>query len=447
MAAHPTPAGPGRKRPPRPRARAWGWWFLLGLMVILSFGAGSLACLGVRQSGLLPEAVPTPKVVPRVAARPGRVNILLLGCDIGYQGRQRDDTAPVRSDTLVLASLDPAHQLIHVLSIPRDTRVTLPGRGEDKINAALAYGGPELARQTVAAFLGVPVDHFLRLKLDGMRAIVDALGGVEVDLDRPMRYRDQAAGLNISLPKGHLLLDGAKAQQYLRFRHDANGDIGRVQRQQIFLKALEAKLRQPATLLRLPQILDIVQKNVETDLFPTDLVRLASWAKSLPPGSVEMDMLPGRFSDARTFPSFWIPDATATHEVVQRMFVDAEAPSPASVSSIPVAQRQAARLTILNGTMHQGLGNEAARLLRQDGWTVWVVGNAAKRDLSATAVAPRHLAHPHVAALCQTLGVPGREAAQIDADPATDYTILLGEDFVDALRRARLNAGTLPVGR
>lgn len=416
---------------------------LLGGMLV-SFGAGAFTCLAMRQADLLPEKAP---VVQSLSELPGslaaatltRTNVLLLGSDVGYTGRRRDAEAPVRSDTLILVSLDPATGQINLLSIPRDTRVEIPGRpGFDKINAAFAYGGAELARQTVSHFLDVPIDRYVRLKIDGLMQIVDVLGGIEIDVEKNMRYRDRAGGLKISLKKGRQLLDGQQAQEYVRFRHDENGDIGRVQRQQAFIKAVTARLLEPATLLKLPAIVEVIQQNAETDLSTHEILRIAAWAKGLQPEAVHAEMVPGTFSGNKFQISYWLPDLEATRHLARRMLTD----SPAA--TLPLTDTPAvtvdpkikaeARITILNGTARTGLASEAARILRQEGWTVWVVGNAPRRDLVATEFTVTRGDGTLVGPLAETLGVSGTMGAATP-DPSTDYTITLGEDFAGALRQ------------
>lgn len=416
--------------------------------MLVSFGIGAATCLGLRQAGLLPTDVPQAESIAELpgtiaAATLARTNVLVLGSDVGYTGKRKDAEAPVRSDTIIVASLDPQSGHVNLLSVPRDTRVEIPGRaGFDKINAAFAYGGTELARQTVSQFLGVPIDHYVRLKLDGLMQIVDVLGGVEIDVEKNMRYRDRAAGLKIALKKGPQTLTGEQAQEYVRFRHDENGDIGRVQRQQAFIKALVAKLLQPATLVKLPAILEVVQQSVETDFSADELLRIATWAKGLSPEALHSEMVPGAFSGNKFPVSYWLPDLEATRAMAHRLLTDGTAVAGVPQSKGPVVSvdpkvKAASRITILNGTARTGLASEAARILRQEGWTVWVVGNSNRRDVASTEITVTRgdgaLARP----LAQTLGVTG-SSGTMAGDPSTDYTIIVGEDFAEALRQDRL---------
>ncbi|MZP87928.1 LytR family transcriptional regulator, partial [Escherichia coli] len=131
--------------------------------------------------------------------------------------------------------------------------VLLPGHGWHKVNAASPLGGPELMKEAVARITGVRPDRYVVVSLEALRRGVDALGGVRVCVEKPMRYQDQAAGLVIDLEPGCQVLSGAQAEGYLRFRKDALGDIGRIQRQQAFFHALKDQLFSLPGLLRLPR--------------------------------------------------------------------------------------------------------------------------------------------------------------------------------------------------
>lgn len=415
-----------------------------------AFGAGAITGLQVRQAGLLPgEQTPVDALAQLPAVVRGeafaRTNLLIIGSDAGYTGRRRDPAAPVRSDTLIVASLDPANHRIQLLSIPRDTRVEIPGRqGFDKINAAFAYGGAELTMDTVARFLEVPIDHYVRLKLEALPAMVDLLGGIEIDVEKNMRYRDRAADLKIALKKGRQVLDGAQAEQYVRFRHDENGDIGRVQRQQVFLQAMLDKLLTPESLIKVPELVQVAYQSVETDLSFDQILRYAMWAKGLQSHDLHMAMVPGAFSGNRFAASFWMPDERATRALARRTLTDTAPGTESPAQLISPEVKADTRISVLNGTRRTGLANEAAHLLRQDGWTVWVVGTSKRKGLSESEIAPQRGDESLINPIAQTLGVPGKVVSGSLGDVTTDFTVIVGEDFAEALREARSRAATRP---
>jgi len=143
------------------------------------------------------------------------------------------------SDVMLLLRFNPETKKMVVLAVPRDTRIEIPGHGMKKINAANVYGGPALTAQTVSKLLnGVGIDRYVRINILGMGKLIDALGGVTVYVPKDMKYRDDSQHLYINLKAGKRHLNGDQALQLLRFRHDALGDIGRIQRQQMVLRAL-----------------------------------------------------------------------------------------------------------------------------------------------------------------------------------------------------------------
>ncbi len=435
--------GPKKPAPPPARKQGrWGWFFVAGCLVSALVGSGT--AFGLKQAGFLPDAPSDLKLsdIPQVFSRIERTNILILGADVEYS--RRGKVLPTRSDTLLVASLDPVQKRVNVLSVPRDTRVHIPGRhGYDKINAALAYGGPLLTAQTVSDFLQVPIHHWVMVKLDGVENLVDALGGVEIDVERNMQYYDRSAGLRISLKKGPQILDGAKAHQYIRFRHDAYGDIGRVQRQQRFMQALTTKLLDPMTITRLPQLLEVAQANVETSMSTPQLFQYANWAKGLTLDAVHMVMVPGEFSGERYTASYWLPDVNEARRIARTMLTDetvqAGGPVLTGVATVSAEVKRETRITVLNGTGRTGIANEAAQLLRSDGWTVWTVSTHRSSDVATTQIISQKGDDAVGGAIAYTLGVQAEAVSASVGDIQTDFTVVLGQDFLEALRSPRVS--------
>lgn len=249
-----------------------------------------------------------------------RINILLLGID--EPDPDTPGTSVRRSDTMIVASVNPKDGTASLLSIPRDTRVAIPGRqGLDKITHAYAYGGAALAVKTVEQLLGIPISYYTAIDWQGFIHIVDILGGVDLYVEHNMRYQDPYANLTIELTKGYQHLDGEKAGQYVRFRHDELGDIGRVQRQQRFLQALSAEVLQVETVLKVPSLVSTVNQYVTTDMNMFTMLKLANTLKDMRHGSFKTEMLPGTFAEIDGL-SYWVPDQKETRRLVRRMFTD-----------------------------------------------------------------------------------------------------------------------------
>lgn len=235
-----------------------------------------------------------------------RLNFLLLGTDA------REGEKVARTDTMILVSVDKDTNRISMLSIPRDTRVNIPGRGMDKINAAYVYGGPKLASKTVSNLLGVPIDYYVLARFEGFKDIVDALGGVDFEVQQNMYY--PAEGIN--LKKGQQRLDGDKALQFVRYRSYPNGDIDRTEQQQRFLKALAEETLQPSNVIKLPKLAYSVNKNVDTNMGLSNMIKLAKAAKGLNDTDIVTQTLPGRFMDINGVSYWHVEPANAKKSVV-----------------------------------------------------------------------------------------------------------------------------------
>jgi LCP family protein required for cell wall assembly len=260
-----------------------------------------------------------------------RVNILLLGVD--DPDNENPGSTVRRSDTMIVASFNPKEGTVNLLSIPRDTRVSIPGhQGMDKITHAYAYGGAALAAQTVEDFLGIPISYYTAVDWQGFIKVIDILGGVDLYVEQNMKYQDPYANLTIELAKGYQHLDGEKSGQYVRFRHDELGDIGRVQRQQRFLKALSEEVLQVGTILKAPSLIGTINQYVTTDMTVFTMLKLANALKDMKTDGLKTEMLPGDFADVDGM-SYWVPNQKETRQLVQRMFTDNVAATVGNASS------------------------------------------------------------------------------------------------------------------
>ncbi|WP_409347321.1 LCP family protein [Paenibacillus sp. MBLB4367] len=211
---------------------------------------------------------------PPVWEGKSRVNVLLLGGD----SRGLKEGEVPRSDTLMVASIDPVTKKAHLISILRDTYVKIPGHGEDRINSALAIDGPTLAMRTVGDLLGIPIQYYVYTDFKGFIALIDAVGGIDIDVEKNMKYTDSADDhvYDINLKKGLQHMDGKTALQYVRFRHDALSDFARTERQRKFMTALAERLQTTSSLIKLPRILQSIDPYIETNLSVMDMVKLGS---------------------------------------------------------------------------------------------------------------------------------------------------------------------------
>ncbi|WP_245257909.1 LCP family protein [Anaeroarcus burkinensis] len=217
-----------------------------------------------------------------------RINILVLGVD-----ERADDVG--RSDTSFVVTLDTEAKKITVFSVPRDSRVKIAGHGWDKVNHAFAFGGLSLSKSTIENLLGVPIDYTVTVDFKGFVRMIDALGGITIDVEKRMRYSDpydDDGGLVIDLYPGVQRLSGKEAIKYVRYR-DEEGDIGRVTRQQKFLKAVLKELASPQTVVRLPELAKEFYGAVKTDMPLSKIIKLLPMVQEAASNGMATATVPG----------------------------------------------------------------------------------------------------------------------------------------------------------
>jgi len=283
-------------------------------LLLLTMLAGCYVAAKNKIFPSVPGAGSTPDLVSD-PLKNERLNVLLLGID----ARQGETMA--RTDSIILASVDQKSKQVVLLSIPRDTRVNIPGYGYDKINSASVYGGPELSMKVASELLGIPIKYYVLVNFSGFKYIVDALGGVTMNVEQDMYHWDDTDGgaYEINLKKGVQRLDGEKALQYVRYRDYAMGDIERTQHQQKFLVALAKEVLQPGTIAKLPKLVPEINRYIKTNLSIGYLYTLASASRDLEKGNIITQTLPGRPVDINGG-SYWGVDPSEARQMLARLF-------------------------------------------------------------------------------------------------------------------------------
>ena len=239
-----------------------------------------------------------------------KATVMIMGVD-----ERADDVG--RSDTLMIATLDPDKNQAALLSVPRDTRVKIKGYGFDKINAAYAYGGRKLTQETIESLLNTHIDHYIKINVHGFTKIIDALGGIDIDVEKRMYYEDpwdDDGGLYIDLQPGMQHMDGKTAITYVRYR-DEEGDIGRIKRQQNFMKAVMDKLVSPTIIPKLPAIVSAVSDSVETDMSVSEILSFLGTLQDAKDNGLKSEMLPGKPVYIEGI-SYWVPDISKTRQIL-----------------------------------------------------------------------------------------------------------------------------------
>jgi len=347
------------------------------LMVLTAVGALLLGVIAVGavyylslhnrmtvSSGNIPQALldtPTPE-----PAEP--FNLAIFGHDA------RDPDEYDLTDTIILARVDPEQQKMWMVSIPRDTRVELPGHGAKKINSAYLLGGPNMAIQALEDITGQDIDYFMTVNFWGFEEIIDAIGGVHIDV--PIAINDPRADFTPDrsaslIAPGPQILDGAHALTFVRHRDGyVDADLGRTRAQQLFFRALIEQLGD-VSMMRLPGIASSLADNVVTNFTPLQLLQLGRDMRGIGADDFYAITLPGEWRS----PFVWV-DEEAAAEVWENFGVRSFEPSEddEDVQELSIEPSDIS-LTVRNGTTRVGIGREAAAVMRARGFIVEDIGN------------------------------------------------------------------------
>jgi LCP family protein required for cell wall assembly len=382
-----------------------------------------------------------------------KVNILVMGSDHSYDRRGKRITdpelekqVPTRSDTMMLVGIDPHRQEINILSIPRDTRVLISGSHYDKINAAFAYGGVDLAKRTVQDLTGVTIDYTLALKLDGLINMVDTIGGVRIYVEKDMYYVDETAHLGINIHKGWKRMNGQQANQYVRFRKDELGDIGRVQRQQKFVRAAIEQMMQPQSWLKIPELMSRLQENVITDMPVEMFGQIARFSKELSREKIRMVMMPGTFSGRAYEVSYWLIHQQTANEVIHDLFPETTLPnlntrlaSTDGAETTPASSRY--RISVWNGSGDLATGRMVVRKLREAGWNIWNIRKAPEQEVTQyVAQTGKSQILPEIQA---AVGFSGEHISSSIGDIGTEFTVIIGKDMIQQYQQLAAEESTM----
>jgi LCP family protein required for cell wall assembly len=372
------------------------------------------------------------------------VNILILGAIIltsdlpDAQSKPKvkylaevDDNFNGMSDAMLLIRFDPATQKVAVLSIPRDTRVDIQGVGKTKINFANYVGGAPLSAQTVSQVFGdIPIDRYIRFNVNGFGKLIDALGGVDLYVPKKMKYQDDSQHLYINLNAGQQKLNGSKAIQYMRYRHDDLGDIGRVQRQQAFFRAFIDQKLKPDSITKFPEILAIVKDNIDTNLSVEEFLALAGYTSKVDRKNIQMHMAPGRFSNPGEFDnlSYWILDNRKLSKIMNQSFGIVKKADP----SLEESTTQNLRIAIQDSMSQPEGSKKATTVLSKAGYAqVFPASDRWTKPLAKTQIVAQNGDRESAEKLREALGI-GEVVIESTGDIESDITVRVGKDWLQA---------------
>ena len=357
------------------------------------------------------------------------VNILVLGMDIG-DTRNTQNTSARRTDTMMLLNYNPRTDYINIVSIPRDTLIEVEnahdGNGNYipywKINAAYALGGEEEVIEQVQDLLDITVNYLVEVDYAAFRNLIDAIGGVEMTIDRDMYYDDDAQDLHINFKKGeNVLLDGQKAEEFFRWRKNndgtglADGDLGRIKNQQKFISKLIEKCTDPSIITRVPDILKAIKENVVTNMSGTDMVKYG--LEMISNSGISMETLQG-YNERIYGQDFLVVDPTYNESLLKSL------QSTSEVDNSEVKNKYS--IMVLNGTRVNGLAGNLKIELENLGYSNISVGNFDKTKESTILSNDKELKKM----LSDDTGIKHLSKNKEDEYQDYDAVIIIGEDYL-----------------
>jgi LCP family protein required for cell wall assembly len=441
------------RTPRRPRSASWKWP-LLGVVLVLFVAGGVYAgylFFSTIKDMVVQAQLGTPVLpnveqgrtqddnLPNVAKE--RVNILVLGTD-----KRPEESGPCRTDTMILITIDPQTKSVTMLSLPRDLWVSIPGYSEGRINTAhfigerdkYPGGGPALAKKTVQYLLGVTVHYYVRINFQGFERLVDAIGGVTIDVQEAIhdtKYPDNNYGyITVDIPTGVQHMDGKTALQYARTRHGSS-DFMRARHQQEVIKAVRDKvLSLDIPLTKIPEMLRIAGDSVQTDLSLNEMYGLAKLLREIPSENIKGTLIDETMTTGQITPDgadVLIPNRAKIRELVDEIFGNPGTATPAASEQQLIAS-EAAKIEVQNGTLTAGLAQRAVDYLKAFGFSVTSFSNADRSDYAATVLIDYSGKTNTVNALVSRFNVSSDNVRHLANKPGdADVRLILGQDYAD----------------
>jgi len=361
------------------------------------------------------------------------INTLVMGID------------EARSDTMIVVSYNKENHKITLLSIPRDTRVNIPGYGFDKINSAAARKeGTALAMETVGDMLGIPIHHYVKVNFKGAEKIVDILGGVKVNVPPNMDYEDPVQDLYIHLKPGLQVLNGKDAVKFARFRKGyADQDLGRIKAQQELIKAFIDKLTSPKVIPKALSIVDAMSKCVKTNMDNATIAGYAVNIKDIKMENIKFYTLPGD-DEYKNKVSYFLCDEVKLKEMLEQIKADLGVataqtnditPSQAesgqtAADTVQAISREDIKVQVLNGSKKSGLASQLKKELEDKGYSNVKIGDTKDMTYGYSRVIDRSGNKDKLQVVSQDSNINIVES-DIDNTCGYDITIIIGKDRIN----------------
>lgn len=338
------------------------------------------------------------------------------------------------TDFIMLARYNPESGKINAISIPRDTKVV--GTVDGKINSAYARGKDinKLADK-VKDLTSLTADYYVIFDTKAVRKMVDAIGGIPMNVPIDMNYDDNEQGLHINLKKGYQTLNGEKAEQFIRFRKNNDGsgyplgDVQRIQAQQEFIKAAVDKVLQPSTLLKLPELVSLGFESVKTDMSVVNMLSYLDDVEKFDKSNLRIETLPGE--GAYIGPtSYFVHDSAKTKELIEDMFikeVSVDVEENENVNKVVEKKKSEITVEVLNATSRSGLASKVAEKLKNEGYNVTKIGNYKTTTNIATKIVNK--TDENCAKQIKEFLNIGKIENEKEDDAKVDVTVILGSDY------------------
>ena len=349
------------------------------------------------------------------------VNILFAGLDIGDPNQKSSDDIK-RTDTLIVMHFAPKTKKLILISIPRDTLITFKGKNH-KINEAYTIGGEKFLKSSVEKIIDKPIDYMVKINYEGFRSFIDAIGGIEMYIERDMYYDDPGQNLHIDFKKGEtVLLDGEKAEEFFRWRKNndgtglEDGDIGRIKNQQLFISKVIEKCTSPSIVLKVKDILDVLPKFIETNMPTNKIINYGLALTSLKSENINMYTIQGENKYIDNI-SYVIYDKKSNLDILNKLDDNVNLEAENKIKSL--------KIKVLNATKIEGLASECANVLREYGYSDIEIGNFEESEKSYIEVNNKELKKT----LKKELGI--KKTVKLRYDEKNYHAIIiLGKDYI-----------------
>jgi len=401
--------------------------------------------LGSPAAGLSSQMAPA----PTLEHRQQRVNVLVMGID-----KRKGEVGPWRTDTMILLTLDPQRRTAGIVSIPRDLYVTIPDFGQgpikSRINTAFFYGdlrkypggGPALAKETIRRNFGIPVQYYVLIDFEGFRKMIDLIGGITINVPQEIidtKFPDGNYGyITVHFQPGLQKMDGEKALQYARTRHNGT-DFTRAKRQQQVIMAIRSRvldkdLLTSMTPVKLLELLRTFGDTVRTDIPIDDALFLARIARDIPPESIHRLVIDESMTEnyvTEQGAQVLLPHWNAIQAALAPIFSSDEGTAAQPQPSVVPGETtwEGAIIRVQNGTSETGLDQRAADYLRKRGYRATAAGAADRQDYPYTMIRVRGDKLYTVKRLAQLFSVPVERIKRLPAKPGEpDIYLIMGRD-------------------